>query len=917
MNIKREFLYNEEKILPIQLLRTNYGVSDANPTSTSNISSSLTPSNSLDITFPQGSSNVAVLIDTNTDKVVDVKATQPGESIITLSIHPDKTYNIYIISREYTDGYINDMYRVSDPISANRAEISTNNTPPAIHLEEDGAMVISKGRNEDEWYGYSDYYRGETLIWDSPRATDGTGGKYTYLIYVKDVIGDMLNCFDVEFGAGGMNTTDYSFDNSIRTIAGHDNLVKYIRKLESNSQLLGIPQIGEILTFIKSPQNLKPLYVTDTNEIHDILEGCVALAVFGGLEDDTLWGSPTTRQKLLSVDTHSEEVYYEPYDSYVNGTVARTGDESRLSTYKRRYSEASKVYGECEQAFGLGVAEAAGWDAAAGTGGDTVRHILATTLAQKMDGKKSTFNTTLTNMGWSTTLGYGGTSKTLIENDIESFASHLKENVYSWLLAKKEEIDSEISIAGDSIFYGLHRETITGITTAYTSTTTYVNVGNGNLASTSMPSWFDITVPYTDYSSGGDLIDSGSFSPSWIWDKLVNGFTGSVTLYPAIGNPVATPFQYQRILPTSKSNYLPSFRPDLDGPDGGIGGWRQTTVNGRKYKRESNWGPVYESISSHLNDLYPPITSAVTNQFVTTAITSTTILVTGDTSGSYSGGQFQVGHEATLQNIRYIKNLINSMDENLWASYTNTNSLILSSLVQLQNNMEAEPAKSTITNITSSFVRNGAIEILWKKSTDDEWSTDGITIENLDNDVKLLNLDVLDTVGKYFVLVRPVKNVGSIVDVVGQVIVADELNEDTPNYYYGYNAQILKDDGTPVEIGTRVVVESYRESVGKQYLKLSPVIQSIEAYGTNHKIEIWSNEFIPVLIEVDVVEHNALTLSYSMYAKKEMDLDTGLCTIYDYTGNPYKTLSFGKYSNAATSRHIIEYRIPAEDENKP
>jgi hypothetical protein len=67
---------------------------------------------------------------------------------------------------------------------------------------------------------------------------------------------------------------------------------------------------------------------------------------------------------------------------------------------------------------------------------------------------------------------------------------------------------------------------------------------------------------------------------------------------------------------------------------------------------------------------------------------------------------------------------------------------------------------------------------------------------------------------------------------------------------------------------------------------------------------------MPILIEIDIVEHNATTLSYSLYGNKEFNINTGICTLWDYTGNVYKQLSFGRHSNNDTNGDIVEYRTP-------
>jgi len=71
-----------------------------------------------------------------------------------------------------------------------------------------------------------------------------------------------------------------------------------------------------------------------------------------------------------------------------------------------------------------------------------------------------------------------------------------------------------------------------------------------------------------------------------------------------------------------------------------------------------------------------------------------------------------------------------------------------------------------------------------------------------------------------------------------------------------------------------------------------------------------------MMIEVDIVEHNATTLSYSLYGPKEFNTNTGMCTLWDYAGNVYKQLSLGRYSNNETNGNIIEYRTPLDGTGK-
>ncbi len=297
------------------------------------------------------------------------------------------------------------------------------------------------------------------------------------------------------------------------------------------------------------------------------------------------------------------------------------------------------------------------------------------------------------------------------------------------------------------------------------------------------------------------------------------------------------------------------------------------------------------------------------------------------TTGETETSGFQVAHEATLQNIRFLKNKLNEMSDSLWTSMNATNSLIISSLIDLSNSVSKNIETSPVINLTFSNVPNSNIEILWKKieiGKNNSWMPlTSNEIVDLENGTKVINIGSLglsteNSCGKYIFVVRPIKRTVNISSTISNqngetlLMIVDELNDGKQdNYYYGYNAQIKSvDDGS--NIGDQKIIAASTWNSSTQYLKLSPYIASMDQNISGQKLDIWSNEFIPVIIEVDIVQHNALTLSYSMYAKKEFTLDTGQCVIYDYAGNPYKTLSFGKISNEATGGSIVEYRVPAE-----
>jgi hypothetical protein len=279
---------------------------------------------------------------------------------------------------------------------------------------------------------------------------------------------------------------------------------------------------------------------------------------------------------------------------------------------------------------------------------------------------------------------------------------------------------------------------------------------------------------------------------------------------------------------------------------------------------------------------------------------------------SIGGSVYPQAQEAILQNIRFIKDLINSVDENLWASFNNTNSLILSNLIGIRDDITSKKQTGSIVNVVNSQIDNSQIVVEWKKigglGLSELKAVDDFDPNN--GDIKLITLgDNFNDIGKYIITINPKREIVSIDGSVGDVVytsfgLGDGKSE---NYYYGYNAQLYSQDNKLVG-DPKIVVSSTFDS-SKQYIKLSPLVDRTTDYK-DYKLELWSNKFIPILIEVDIVEHNATTLSYSMYGQKEFNTKTGICTLWDYAGNIYKELSFGKHSNLSTNGDIIEYRTP-------
>jgi PKD repeat protein len=780
MSIKREFLYNEEKFLPLQLLRTNYGIAEVNPTFSlldENISS-------VEIILPIDSSNIVMVMDNRStnNEIIDVQSSPLGSSNVSIAVKENDNLSIYVVSKEYEDGFI-----LADQTVKERGEryVVTFGTQ-AIDLSGPLAMVKSLGRtitDSSEWYNYEGSYIGP-LIWESPSG-DGTGDDSALPIFAL---------FRVE---------GFGLDNQ------------------------AVGELPFTVTFIDMTSRVEV-----SRWVWDFGDG----------------GSSTEQHPT---HTYTQAGIY----SVTLSVVGVDGSRSAITLPNHMVVTDPNVVGPPNADFSSNF-----------TSGFAPLGVQFTNL--------STGNPT--EWQWD----YGDITKPA--NDIIS-PSHLYTSDGSFTVS--------LTVTNQ---YG--SDTMTKID--------YITVGDGvpndvtyqQLDTSEIPVWFDINVPWfsveaieTRDAGTTRSNSSGVYTPNEVWNMLID----------------------QGILTEDRDHWISADHSDLDldGPD-----VIERTDRVRRYTTTtvSDWQKLVDYINENLGLLYMQDvtdTDVGENEDPITPVNENPL--------------FPLAHEATLQNIRFLRDLISSLDANIWETMSSSSALVLASLLDVKKELINNPQRNTILNITNSTVIDGDIEVLWRpvgtgltKNLLDWTQLEG-SITDIKEDVKLLTLnqDQFKTSGKYMVLVRPRRTVANIssVDVrTGSVVVKDLLNSvRSDNYYYGYNAQLYTPAGA-VSGEQKIIIQS-NWSASDAYLKLSPINDNTYALEPDSKIELWANHFIPVLIEVDVVEHNALTLSYSLYGKKELNTDTGLCKIYDHNGNLYTELSFGKVSNALTGNAIIEYRTPADD----
>lgn len=877
MSIKREFLYNESKLIPIQLLKTNYGIADANPSQS--IDGNEDIKKTVEIVFPYESSNIAMVLTNGgeQDSISEVRSAPPGTRSVKITIKEGISYSVYIVSKEYEDGFIaRDLTVDANALSGEKFELLYETAPQRIDLSTNDAMSKSQGRDDldmEQWYGYDGFYNGP-LIWSAPSINGEMLTDHNYWIIVRqEILGQIDNIFrqnDLTSYNSGVKSQVVKMFKII------DDLIEFMQdKRFEYDELLGedANKIEDIWLFINS--NLPGFGVGEVNDdqyyitVQDkIGEWIDELGVY---TDHMDWNRldngnyPDADRAGQSMTLHNLNASHPFTFSYNNQTLTYDLMELTSETrYQGQYAGGKEgraiIAGRFEGIpFVAPVDGGNSWGSGHGNYDNRYHPAwndfrrLKENWIREINGKLNVtyalpahsfadISRTTTNREWWSEMGQAG--------------QVLWDNISEWLATMIVENKNSITIAGNTAF----------------ST-------DGQFGGFVIESEYTIMSPYTVDTTEIliDVIEQSDMSENDFRELLVSKLDNK----------------------TIKVKNELMFVDDIEIESITIGG----TFNRRSIRR----GRMV--VQRGINNTTPE--SGIIGEPILVSVTT----LDGFTNETPDGAYFPQAQEAILQNIRYLKDLVSSIDQNLWTAYNSTSSLVLASLIDIKNKMDSSPEKSTILNITNSTVRNSDVEVLWMKVGEEGWKILDSGIEDSGKSVKIINLNSESFVGigKYMVLIRPKRLVGNVYSTNGDtLIVRDDLNDYTaPNYFYGYNAQLYTPKGYTQGEQKIIVASSWRAS--DQHIKLSPIIDESIEIGQDTKVEIWSNEFIPELIDVDVVEHNALTLSYSLYAKKEMNTDTGICVIYDHNGNEYKRLSFGKHSNAGTGNAIVEYRTPIDD----
>lgn len=276
-----------------------------------------------------------------------------------------------------------------------------------------------------------------------------------------------------------------------------------------------------------------------------------------------------------------------------------------------------------------------------------------------------------------------------------------------------------------------------------------------------------------------------------------------------------------------------------------------------------------------------------------------------------------LAHEATLQNIRFLRRLMEESRNDIWAQSTTLNSFIVNSMVQLRNDVLLNLSRSnTVVNLTSTEqVQTNDLDVMYRTTAlDGKWKKFDGTILDYSNGLKAIDVSHLKDPDHYIFVIKPKGFDITVETIAGQSVIETPSLDDyqSKNYFYGWNIEFAQagDNGLPLG-EQRMIVGSYF-IVNRTQLIISPNIADRPDFTENTDARIWPNTFIPVMIDLELTEFDIETLAYANYAKKEFNKKTGVLTLYDFRGNVYKQWTIGERTKASEGFSNIDFREPIE-----
>lgn len=894
-NLKREFQKDDlNKLVPIQLLTT---VNASSPVET-NLGALIQEGNTkkLKVTFPSDSSAMAFLVGSN--RVEDVKISPPGFTEVSFDVPMGSKYQIYVVSKEYEDGFVyladGSQYRVRNDIPQGgesfEFEIEDQDTTVDLNRSESLKLAVDP-TDQTQWYNYSSHYAGG-LIWQYSESVD-INSDNKYLIYKLDILNHINSlAYTEEVGLVENPTERWQAVRALKVL--HDTY-NYLKSPQVQSTLDKYDKIRDLYNsmneFIRSITDDK-LDLEIGNDGYKMLYYWAEKRYFA----DGIHIEPTRHW----FNNNGGSVQQDDYDLYY-GSIRNKIAAKSMRDWKIKYG-ATEIYAAMDSI----TKQAQPFDYDDERIQTLIKYMYDSTgeyaqMDEFFDRYDIPHSTVIRDNGGKIPQEpYKSEGDSVFFSYILGKASLILGDMISFIRDEIEQTEELMSALGDFIFKPQstgeageeeileHPEKVNRAYNILTEIKDYALL-NG------LTSLSDIDPEGTDPTIGLDDVDRAIDGLNEI-KKDINGSSTNIEHLPTIitdlsrartyNNAILNVMRYRQNITIDEYNSYRQFIAGLLPPDA-----------------MQSFAKVYDYYVNLVGDV--------------------------EQVGGSQDGTPPLAHEATLQNIRFLKNQLTEINNNVWSSVNGANSVMVGAIHRIEQELFSQGVNYTQTNLTNPFISESDVDVYYSMVGSDKpiptWTKlNAAPTIIADQGIIMLNLNELKDVGKYLVSIRPKKlkllpinntdsELGTIVLASVSKIGVDGLtiynNTTTSNAYKSWNIQITNQNGSPIG-PQRIIVASEKYSDG-YVLQVSPKDNLPRLDEKTNYCSIWSNKFEPIMIDLDIVEHNNLTLSYSMYGEREFNKDTGLVRLYDYNGNEYKTLSYGT-EDTPTSGGLVEYRRPIE-----
>lgn len=858
IQLNKSFLYADEvKKIPVSLSKLTYGFASEFANDIENdIKRESLLKKTLTIRTPVNEFIVVMLMEisptSNNQIIKSMKTSPPGVDGVSLDIDELSSYWVYIISKDYVDGFIGEDNSIIPVGSSGIKRSFTYSTVSELSISP--IYVQDNPENSSSWYNYDGSYQGE-LKWE---LTDAERKMFensdnVYVVYLRSTLATMKDIM-VSNGVGSLGVED-EFNAFAVGQVGYNARRHYVNAVKS---------VNEIFQYV---QDLKQSETHSTyQEIRDFVDELETGDYF--LPSQFTWNRDMAHEwveaKILLDHTHSHGGFVTwwwnddadlPDDrarEWISEINFRTSDRAYVGEqlYNMDYRISRGMFDLLQG--GSAISDYGFSNDPPGSDGH-INDIDASLAGEKLHDEfrivRDNINSKMVQFEIT------GDFNTKIYPSLNDGIISRFLNLRSFILRELDRVDSLIVDLGNFVFAGGDRVVITP--------TTYYNL---------RPMAAD--VDYTRlYVLRVDDMDS-NFDTAYA--DIQEEFP-TLTTVLKVGN-----------------EYMQVYGHAMEESD--TGKYRDISISVvRAYS-----GSVVE----------PHTVGEVVN------------VATIESGNALTPSSIQLAHEATLQNIRYLRGLISSVEDDIWTHVINSHSILYSSIEAIREIIETRNIKiNTLMSITDSSVDKSDIDVLYSKGLPESDEKFNIlsqsNIYSISQSLKYLDFSFMNSetdIGNYLILVKPKKKIIRVSNFISSngIVYTPDLDAYESNYFYGWVIEFFKQNGTRVESISqpKIITSAYNNFAGDYRLQISPTIKNGIDFSSSVYAWIWNPNFIPVTIHMDITRHNVETLSYALYAKKELNTDTGIQTIFDYSGNIFDQSIVGKRAIIEEGRAIVNYRDP-------